>query len=231
MREIIWNNRNWVVDDNTRTIYQKATMFENDPNLLTVQATVGNYPFREFMGNIYFEASGKYYKITNDEVSEISVEEYKNQAKLKKLDIKNPADVRFISTYVSAAIIDALLMAKHNVVIDTKVENSNFVPIISSRFPSAIKGNINYIAKLIISLKPYIDRSTVKKEVKNYLSDMIKSDDNYFSEMFNIIYKNDQITFDALAENVKNQSKQRNQNPQYNSDFVQNEENVEGKRR
>ena len=66
-KEIMWNNNKWIVDYETRTIYQKATVFEDDPNLLTVQAKIGDFRFREFKGSIYFEALGGFYKITDNE--------------------------------------------------------------------------------------------------------------------------------------------------------------------
>lgn len=227
-KEIMWNGNKWIVDYETGTIYQKATIFENDPNLLTVQARIGDYPFREFKGSIYFKTSSGFYKITDDEVIMISKDEYEEQRKFKKLSVKNIDNVRYVSTYVSSIMIDEVLRFKHNIIISTKVENSNVVPIISKKFPAVIKGRIDDISKRIISTLPYVDRTIVKREVKNILSSMFENGNEYFSEMINMIYENDKNRFDQLANDIKDQIEKRNerknQKTEYINDFVSEED-------
>ena len=223
-KEIMWNNNKWIVDYETKTIYQKATVFEDDPNLLTVQARIGDFRFREFKGSIYFEALGGFYKITDNEVVMISKDEYKEQAKFKRLIINDIGNVRYVSTYVSSIMIDEVLMAKHNITISTKVENSNVVPIISNKFPTVVKRRIDDISRRIISALPYVDRNNVKREVKKILSSMFEDGSEYFSEMINMIYENDKNRFDRLASDIKYQIEKRNQSKnqktQYTNGFV-----------
>lgn len=210
-KEIMWRNEKWIVDYGTGTIYKKAPAFEDDPNLITVQARFGDYPFGEFKGSIYFKDSSNFYKIIDDEVAMISKEEYDEQKKFKKLNVKDIDNVRYISIYVSSVIIDEVLSAKHNIRISTKVENSNVVPIISNKFPSIIKSRINDISRSIISTLHYVDRTIVKQEVKKALSSMFENDNGYISEMINSIYENDKIRFDQLATDIRNQIDERNQ--------------------
>ena len=210
-KEIMWNNNIWVVDYGTRTIYQKTTVFENDPNLLTVQAKIGNYPFREIKGTIYFETEGSFYKITGNEVVMISEDEYKEQAKFKKLNVKDINSIRYISTYVSSIMIDEVLRAKHNIIISTKVGNSTAVSIISNKFPDSIKRRINDISKIIIIALPYVDRTSVKQTIKSIVLSMAEDNSDNFSEMINMIYENDKNRFDQLANDIKTQIEERAQ--------------------
>ena len=78
MKEMItWNGGKWIVDYKTHTIYQAATILEDDPTRFTIHARMGNIPFLVFNGSIYFKNGEKeFYKAINGNAVLISKEEY-----------------------------------------------------------------------------------------------------------------------------------------------------------
>ena len=60
MKEMItWNGEKWIVDYKTHTIYQAATILEDDPTRFTIHARIWNIPFLVFNDSIYFKNGEK----------------------------------------------------------------------------------------------------------------------------------------------------------------------------
>ena len=208
-KEILWNDENWTLDYSTNTIYQETALYEDDPTMLTMQARIGDYPFREVKGIVYFKANNEYYKVKEKEAIRISKDEYKEIENYRKINVNDKNDVKFIASYINSIIIDELFRQKYNIKIYTKVEKSVMVPIITHRYSSIIKERTQNMARgAMINLPRYIDKRTIKKTLKEKLVD----NKDYVNEIIDQIYENQKHFLNQIAADIKVQISAREQN-------------------
>lgn len=203
-KDLIWNNEKWVIDYETRTIYQKGVT-----SGLPVQVTIGNYSFNDFDGELYFTTGKGFYKVVKEQVVEISKDEYEEIKNCITLNKKDPATSRYISNYVVSIIINDLMREKFNL----KVLIPADAPLInnySRKFTPKISSEINWITRdILIQLPNKIKRSDIKNQVIKIYNNIKQESQEYLNQLIDIIYLNDKERFDELSENINNSHKSK----------------------
>lgn len=201
-KEIIWNNQIWIIDYETRTIYQKAVT----PGL-PVQARIGNYSFKELKGIIYFQAGNNYYKVSENQIEEINKEEYEEVKNFIRINKKDPATQRRISTYIISIIIDEIMHEKYNLKVSIKVDNQSGTNIVNSfrrKFTPELSVEIKRLTEAMLVLLPcQINSKTIKQQLTRIYKDIEEESAEYLKLLGDNIYLNDQESFDVLSENIK----------------------------
>lgn len=211
-KEILWNDKKWIVDYETGTIYQSASAFQDNPNLLNVGATVGNYHFKRIMDTLYFKDNEKFYKVENDKVVEVSEIEFKEQSEKKELNINNPQSIKYISTYVSAIIVEQLIKKEYGLSVAMRVDGSNVMTIISNQMPTIAKKMIEDISRNLISNLPkYINRNEAKKIVLENFNTVVDVNNESYIQLLEMIYQNDKLRFDQMASDIRDSIERRKQ--------------------
>lgn len=207
-KEVIWNDKKWIIDYEMGTIYQKAVTAG-----LPVQARVGNYHFKKFKDELYFATEDKFYKIISGKVLEVSKEEYDEIYNYRTLNKKDSATLKFISTYVISFIIDDIMHRKFNLTISIPVENSNVVNIFSKKFTPEILSQIKRITMSVIAILPIqVNKKVLKQTIHDIYENVVKGDEDLFNTLIDNIYLNDKERFDYLSENITRSNNLRKNN-------------------
>lgn len=205
-KEINWNGESWIVDSNTKTIYKKGKIYENDSELLTTGLKIGNYSYSNFGDIIYFQRNtdNEYFKVENDTIINISKEEYLEYKKMKRIIPENPDSIRYVMNYVIAIICDDILKREYQLKTSIPVDNSNIVTVVSKNFSEIIKSRIKEVTTHIMLYLPgYIDRTQAKKVIYDGFIKTLDDNSEYIENIEkNIIQENKNI-FDALADQIK----------------------------
>lgn len=207
-KEVIWNDKKWIIDYETGTIYQKAVTAG-----LPVQVRVGNYHFKKFKDELYFATADKFYKIISGKVLEVSKEEYDEIYNYRTLNKKDPATLKLISTYVISFIIDDIMHRKFNLTVSIPVENSNGVNIFSKKFTPVIVSQIKRITMSVIAILPIqVNKKILKQTIHDIYESVVKEDEDLFNALIDNIYLNDKERFDFLSENITRSNNLRKNN-------------------
>ena len=155
MKEMItWNGGKWIVDYKTHTIYQAATIFEDDPTRFTIHARIGNIPFLVFNGSIYFKNGEKeFYKVINSNAVLISKEEYYEIEKKQLLNIRYSADVDFVSEKVGLIMIDEVVYNNSGLRVSSSLDPHSFGFFFFNRFSKQLKIICLLLIKVMLKMK------------------------------------------------------------------------------
>lgn len=202
-KEITMNGEKWIVDFETKTIYKKVTMTPSETGLLPIKGRFGDYPFREFRGELYFKTGNGFYKIIGDEALEVSKEEYEEIKNYRILNKKDPSTLRIVSTYVISIVIADIMNKKFDLKISVPVDNSNIVNIFSRNFTPEITSHIKKISTGIVAILPtQVNRRTMKQQIRDIYKNIVPEDGDFFNVLIDNIYLNDKQRFDYLSEDI-----------------------------
>ncbi len=198
---IIWKGGKWIVDYKTHTIYQLATILEDDPTRFTIHARIGNVPFLVFNGSIYFKNGEKeFYKVINSNAVLISKEEYYEIEKKRLLNIRYSADVDFVSELVGLNIIDEVVYNNSGLRVSSSFDPRSFGSFFFDRFSKQLKTRIRDFSKRLIHYYlPYVNKGNGKNEVKVAI-DMLEDSD--FQNLVDMAYENNKEAFDLFCERI-----------------------------
>ena len=226
-KEIIWNNKKWIIDYENGTIYQKGIT----PGL-PVQVRIGNYRLTNLGGVCYFTTGNKFYKIDDETISEISKEEYENIKNYRTLNKKDPATMKVISNYATSIIIDDLMKRKFNLKVSIPVNNTNIINSFSKKFSYEITNQIKRLStEIIMSLPVKVNTQTIKHQIYDIYNNIVQENEELFQVLIDNIYLNDKERFDSLSEDIINsRKKNKKQEDILNNHSIQ-EEQAERKRK
>ena len=199
--KITWNGGKWIVDYKTHTIYQAATIFEDDPTRFTIHARIGNIPFLVFNDSIYFKNGEKeFYKVINSNAVLISKEEYYEIEKKRVLNIRYSADVNFVSELVGLIMIDEVVYKNSGLRVSSSFDPRSFGFFFFNRFSKQLKTRIwNFSKRLIHYYLPYVNKGNAKNEVKVAI-DMLEDSD--FQNLVDMAYEDNKKSFDLFCERI-----------------------------
>ena len=210
-KDIIWNNEEWIIDYGRSVFYKKEPVKSEAANATFIASI--KVPFREFKGVVYFKSGNDFCKIVDDKVTIMSNEEadriIDEMNRLKKLSINNDKDIRYIHSIISSILIEEILSKKHNVTARLKDASGdgkfpNLVQQFEHKFPHVVDMRINDISKYIIGVLPgYVEKATLKEQVKKTLDIMFEQNTSYLDNMMNQIYEENKSSFEACAEAIK----------------------------
>ena len=210
-KEIIWNNEEWIIDYGRSVFYKKEPVKSEAANATFIASI--KVPFREFKGVVYFKSGNDFCKIVDDKVTIMSNEEadriIDEMNRLKKLSINNDKDIRYIHSIISSILIEEILSKKHNVTARLKDASGagkfpTLVQQFEHKFPHVVDMRINDISKYIIGVLPgYVEKATLKEQVKKTLDTMFEQNTSYLDNMMNQIYEENKSNFEACAEAIK----------------------------
>ena len=212
LKEIDWNGESWIVDPNTKTIYKKGQIYENDKCLLTTGLKIGNYSYSNFGDIIYFQRNtdNECFKVENDTVVNISKEEYLGYKKMKRIIPENPDSIRYVMNYVTAIICDDILKREYQLKTSIPVDNSNVVPVVSKNFSEIIKSRIKEVTRhIMLYLPAYIDRTQAKKVIYDCFIKILEENPEYVENIEKKIIQENKPVFDALAGQIKSSIESR----------------------
>ena len=215
LKEINWNGESWIVDPNTRTIYKKGQIYENDSELLTAGLKIGNYSYSNFGDIIYFQRNtdNECFKVENDTIVNISKEEYLEYKKMKRIIPENPNSMRYVMNYVTAIICDDILKREYQLKASIPVENSNVVTVVSKTFSEIIKSRIKKVTThIMLYLPSYIDRTQAKKAIYECFIKTLEENPEYVENIEKNIIQENKYVFDALAEQINSSIESRRMN-------------------
>ena len=199
--KITWNGGKWIVDYKTHTIYQAATILEDDPTRFTIHARIGNIPFLVFNGSIYFKNGEKeFYKVINSNAVLISKEEYYEIEKKRVLNIRYSADVDFVSEIVGLIMIDEVVYNNSGLRVSSSFDPRSFGFFFFNRFSKQLKIRIRDFSKRLIHYYlPFVNKGNAKNEVKVVI-ELLKDSD--FQNLVNMAYEDDKESFDLFCEGI-----------------------------
>ncbi len=215
LKEINWNGESWIVDPNTKTIYKKGQIYENDSELLTTGLRIGNYSYSNFGDIIYFQRNtdNECFKVENNTIANISKEEYLEYKKMKRIIPENPDSIRYVMNYVTAIICDDILKREYQLKASIPVEKSNVVPVVYKKFSETIKSRIKEVTTHIMLYLPgYIDRTQAKKAIYECFIKTLEENPEYVKNIEKNIIQENKYVFDALAEQIKSSIESRRMN-------------------
>ena len=202
-KEITLNGEKWIVDFETETIYKNVDMIPNGTGALPMSGRYGDYPFYIFRNALYFEINNKFYKINDDEVIEITKEEYQEIRNYIKLNKNDPSALRFVSKYVTSIILDEVMEQQFGLKVSIPVENSNNVNLLSRNFTPEIENYIKNLSKSILAIMPsQINRENIKQQIRDIYKNNISKNDELHNTIINSVYLSNKERFDYLSEDI-----------------------------
>lgn len=218
IKEINWDGELWTIDPTTKTIYKKSNLYKEHSELLTTKIAIGNYPYGIYGDIIYFQRNtdDTCFKVENGIVIKISKEEFLKYKKMKRIRIKDPKAIRYITDYVIAILSDDILKKKYNLKYSIPLESSNAIKVISRNFSGATKSQIKDLTMIIMQyyLPVYIDSSETKKEIYKGFKKMINENPTLIESIEQRIIKECEQIFDALYSQITLAIKSKEKNHQ-----------------
>lgn len=202
-KNVTLNGENWIIDLETATVYRNVDLITEGDGLLPMSGKLGNFPLYKFRDDFYFEINNMYYKYSSGDVIEITKKEFDEIREYRFINKNDPATFQNISKYMTAIIIDEIMMSKYNIRVSFPIEPAHFITRFSKKFTSEINNQFNLLVKEItMELPPYIKRKSMKQSIKSIYKRKYLENKSFFDSLIDNIYSNDVVTFDFVRKYI-----------------------------
>lgn len=210
------NGENWTIDLETATVYKNVDLIAGGDGYLPMSGKMGNYPLYKFNNDFYFEINNMYYKYSSGDVTEITKKEFDEIREYRFINKNDPATIQVVSRYMTAIIIDEIMMNKYNIKVSFPIEPAHFLTRFSKKFTPEINSQFNLLVKEVtMELPSYVKRKSMKQSIRMIYKRKYLENKSFFDNLIDNIYSNDILTFDFVRKYIlRNRGLVQNQYPE-----------------